>query len=208
MIKQIIALAAGALLSTAASAGYVQYVLSGPGSTGAPFQSTIVIRDEDKSVAFYGIYTIAPATFISQEASGWRTSRLIETTTSFTGLGPTNMYLNDIISEDSSNFMWLMFSEGDKAGTFNYNMRVITTPPPFSPAPPGYVFPRRDITFTGTASQVALSPDLIDAIERGQFRTPRDIPYYDPTQVPEPASAALFGIGALGVAALRRRRKQ
>ena len=201
MFKKIIAAAAASLLSTAASAGYVQYNLDGSAD------GTLVIRDEDKSVAFFSIST-GVAGFTPQDVGDYyHTNYLIETTTSFTGLGPTNIYMRDIWQEDITATMWLMFSEGDAAGTYNYSMRVMTGPGPYFAGPRDYVFPRRDVTYTGTATQVELSPWMVSTIESGQFDIRRDIPYYDPTQVPEPASAALFGIGALGAAALRRRRK-
>jgi len=209
MIKKLIALAAGTLLSTSAFAGYIQYELSGPGLvTEFPLYgpNRVVIREEDKSVAFFSIWTTNGWFRPQDRYDTYHRNWVYETTTSFTGMGPTNMYMRDLQQEEQSAQMWLLFSEGDAPGTFDYTMRVLSEAGPQSPYP--LRVPIRDITYTGTATQTTVSAEFASFLDtQDQFLIPRDIPYYDPTQVPEPASLALFAIGAIGAAGVARRRK-
>lgn len=207
MMKKIVALVAGALLSLNATAGYVQYELSGLPKAFFPIftTSTLVIRDEDKSIAFFSITTDRDYFRPADNGDYYHKNSLLETTTSFIGLGPTNIYMRDIMLEEYTKQVWLLFSEGSTTGTYDFTMRVVTKPGPGSPYPD--LIPYTDISYSGTAKEVPVYPWMADIDASGQFDIARDIPYYDPTQVPEPTSLALLAIGALGAAGVAYRRK-
>ena len=201
MFKKFLALAAGTLISLNASAGYIQYQLDGPIVSGK-----VVIREEDKSVAWFGISGGLAHFTVQDRGDLYHNNMLIETTTSFTGMGPTNMYMRDVWQEESSSQGWLMFSEGDAPGTFNYSMRVLRKAGPHAPYP--YLIPTVDITYSGTARATPMAAGFADYLDTAtDFVLPRDIPYYDPTQVPEPASLALMVVGAFGALGAARPRK-
>lgn len=210
MIKKIIALAATSLLSLNASAGYVQYELSGLGGSPIFYPGgggrTLIIREEDKTVAYFSLLTDRDWFRPQERMDSYHINMVYETTTSFIGLGPTNMYMRDIQLEEYSKQMWLLFSDGAAPGIFDFSMRVQRQPGPQSPYPS--LGPWGESTYTGTARQVALDLNIAAYLDNSNtYVIPYDIPYYDPTQVPEPSSLALLALGAAGAAGALRRRK-
>jgi hypothetical protein len=205
MIKHFLSFAAAVSLSFDASAGYIQYNLSGPGLSG-PDPGILVIREEDKSVAFFSIHTQVGHFAPHDQGEYYHQNHILQATTSFRGLGPTNVVMRDVMQEEHTNFMWLTFSRGNGPKSFDYSMRLVSEPGPYAPYPDQH--PLRDFTTTGTAVEVELSPFLaagLDWMLENQLDLPRLVPGY--VGVPEPASMALMMIGALGVINAGRRRK-
>jgi hypothetical protein len=205
-----VALCLGAAMN--AHAGYIEYDLSGPGVDNSIYgNSFIVIRDEDKSVAFYSVGNFRPndlpdtyhQDFLTGSSSNfWG----LGVRNMFWGIGPTNITVTDIWPEDWISMMSIDFAQGDSPTTFNYTMRVTTkaVPIPY----PDLVFPTYHYTYTGTAVQVPTSEFVANILDgNNQYQYFALPPHIVPTQnVPEPGSLALFALGAIGVGRFTRRK--
>jgi hypothetical protein len=201
MIKKILALAATALFSMNASAGYIQYNLTG-GLVDYTGRGTIIMDDTDKSIVFYQMTGF----HLAERGSPVQYSTLISATTSFTGMGPTNMLVRDEDVENGIVTGRIIFSaDPNNAALFNYAAHLTFDPGRYEHWPAGYSIAPRDVF--GTAFQVPLEQQLLDDLK---YYSPVNhiVPYFDATQVPEPASLALFAIGALGAAGIARRHKK
>lgn len=198
MIKKIIVLAAGALLSMNASAGYVQYNLTGPVS------GFFIQHDDDKTIAMYELGVVADHVWARFFPSGGF-DNITGASTVFRGAGPTNFSIYDDLTDYYFSNLDIGFSS-DGAGGYNYSARYGQQPIPGLPiyAPS---FPLT-ITLTGHATLGTVSPFMAGSLD-SQNGYADGLRRIVPTliEVPEPTSLALFAIGALGAAGVARRRK-
>ena len=206
MIKTIIAFATGALLSLNASAGYVQYNLTGPVS------GIVIQHDTDQSMALYNLFVDIEGTWTPfrmqlspQESEG--VTQLTYATTHFLGYGPSNFGIYSDFGGDQRTLFDISFSGGDE-GEFeyvaNYSSSILF----------GNEFQKFTGKHTGYATVgivdplMALGLDYIGGYD-DNLKT-RFVPTYigrNPVDVPEPGSLALLVAGAIGFLNIRRRRQ-
>ena len=200
MIKKFLAFAAGTVFSLHASAGLVQYSFDGN-------QGTMLVDSTTKAVVYYSFHGFA----MQDPMDHYHNSGLVSATTSFMGLGPTNMLLFDEWIEDNKQWGRLMFREDDagKPGVFDYTLSVDIGPGRYASWPSWYNG-RRHYTVSGSVTEVPVDLNLVAVLSDPQNYLPvnKIYPYYDPSQVPEPATLGLFAAGAFGIAGVVRRRKK
>lgn len=206
MIKTIIALAASALFSLDASAGYVQYNLTGPVS------GIIVQHDTDQTMALYTLFLDIDGTpnpfrmQLSPQASEGVTE-LTYANTHFLGYGPSNFGIYSDFGGDQRTLFEISFSGGDE-GEFEYVAKYSSS----------IYFVDKFQNFagkhTGRATVGMVDPSMALGLDYmggyDDHLNTRFVPTYigrNPVDVPEPGSLALLAIGAIGFLNIRRRRQ-
>jgi hypothetical protein len=201
MLKKILLLAAGAVFSLNASAGYVAYNLNG-GVSG-----TVIQNDVTKLIVSYKLDLYLPNAeapyptrlgFSDHQGEG--SDRISSISTYFADNGPTNFTLTSNFGGDQFTSFNLDFANGDNGG-FSYTGQ-------FSSSVYAYLgFKNFSGALHGGATLGTVSPGVAQYLDENGGANGSPVTYIGPTQVPEPGSLALLGLGVLGMASLRRKQR-
>jgi hypothetical protein len=197
MIKKIVALAATALFSLNASAGYVRYTFSGD------LSGSFVQNDQDKSIIDYSFLAQGVARF---EPSGNYGSLYDQRSSFFGEFGPTNFSAIDRRSGDSINRITVYFDGMYSDTPNNFSAYYSVNIGPDYPSGPNVApFKPKQGWLHGSVTETALSANELAFYEQyGYYYVTYQVPVQN---VPEPASLALLAIGAFGAVGVARRRK-
>lgn len=208
MIKQLCALAAGAVFSLNAAAGYVQYDLDF-GAAGNGLSGFVVQHDTDHSIAFFSFDLRDSVGNYGQQFFPFNNDGAVLLTgvsTHFLNGGPTNFRIADDFGSDHLTRLSVDFFQ-TSGGGFGYTASY--TANLYANQPPSY----HAGTVSGTAQIGKVGEILAATLDAsgGYFEgVPDDLipEYVAPAAVPEPAGFGLLAIGAAGLfGALRRRHR-
>jgi hypothetical protein len=201
MYKKLLTLIAGAVFSMNASAGYVRYDFSDPNS---PLSGYFYQRDSDRSIAYFD-FRISDNVKVNREYTPYFSERYVASSTIYWNrMAPTNFSIVDVLSDAFADTVTLNFygpSPSDQGIAAAVHLSRI--PMYYGPE---YDIPRFADWYFGSVTGRAATPQEEDYLDN----TARNlISHVVPTyiNVPEPASLALFAVGAFGIASLARRRK-
>ena len=191
---------AAATLSLSASAGFVQYDLSGATlSDGGNLQGFFVQNTDDKAIAWFELQVSGGTQDAAEFFPSPSISNVDAATTYFAGAGPTNFS----VYNDQDIVMYRLALTFGATGTpgqyavFGNNTQSGQVP-----------FASRNVT-GGFATLGQVNAGLLAYLESGQSNEVTHIvpTYIGPTQVPEPASIALLALSAAGIFGTRRKMK-
>jgi hypothetical protein len=203
IIKNILALAVGAVISANAFAGYTGYTLGG-GVSGY-----FVQNDVTRNIVYYQLNLAIPGAqspyptrlgFSGRQGEG--SDQLTSVSTHFIDPGPTNFKLYSNFGGDQFTSFNIDLAYTDTASHYTYSGFYSTSVYAFS----GFKLFTGDLS--GSAAVVAVDPSLLQYLEAEGAGNSGSVPFVaSPNVVPEPTSISLIAAGIMGVFAMARRRK-
>lgn len=205
MLKKILAIAATSLFSLDASAGYIQYNFNGP------ITGSVVQHDDDQSIAYYRLSVPVdfglPDRLFSLSLTplfGEGSTRITKATTYFTGNGPSNFSIFSDFGADQTTSFSIDFA-GATSGNLVYKAQYDTSVY-FSDG-----YRHTSGTYNGLVTASAVDPQFAQGLDSngGYYdgMSPVVPKFIGASDVPEPATLALFVVGALGLTIAARSRK-
>lgn len=208
MIKKLVTFAAAALFSLNASAGYIQWNVESSALSGY-----IVQNEQDLSIAYFELngerpneilYTFAP--YMGYSDIAWVKAQR-------NNKGPSNFEIANEDTEGLSFHIRLNFSGTGDPDTYRFRS-FFKFEQVWSPFPDGeYTLPTVTHRAQGKVTRGEVNPQLASQLD--YYLEATDGERYDDllhhvvpelNVVPEPTSIALFALGAVGLAGIRRRK--